>query len=74
MILMIAMAFQAAENRKKVLIVVPNALIKDQFVGYFYCQVLPDGIEITEDTLFEDRYEYDVLLVDEGDLIVRDWC
>ena len=52
----------------------PNALIKDQFVGYFECQVLPDGIEITEDTLFEDRYDYDVLLVDEGDVIVRDWC
>ena len=74
MILMIAMAFQAAENPQKVLIVVPNALIKDQFVGYFECQVLPDGIEITEDTLFEDRYDYDVLLVDEGDVIVRDWC
>ena len=56
MILMIAMAFQAAEIPKKVLIVVPNALIKDQFVGYFECQVLPDGIEITEDTLFKDRY------------------
>ena len=72
MILMIAMAFQAAEKPKKVLIVVPNALIKDQFAGYFECQVLPDGIEITEDTLFEDRYDYDVLFVDEDDLIVCD--
>jgi hypothetical protein len=35
---------------------------------------LPEGIDITEDRLFEDRYEYDILLVDEGDVIVREWC
>jgi hypothetical protein len=53
---------------------VPTPLIKEQFVDYFDSLVMPEGILITDDALFEDRYEYDILLVDEGDVIVRDWC
>ena len=72
MILMIALAFQALAEPKKVLIVVPTSLIKDQFVDYFDSLVMPEGILIIDDALFEDRYDYDILLVDEGDVIVRD--
>jgi hypothetical protein len=40
--------------------------------SYFDSYALPEGIDIAKDRLFKERYEYDIFLVEEGDLIVSE--
>lgn len=77
MILMIAHALSKGTigGEKKVLILVPNSTIGSQFTRYYPFNITPDNIEVSEDYNFEDLNDnIDVVLVDEGDQIAKDWC
>lgn len=74
MIWMIAIALQNETGASRILIVTPNDAIKQQFSGYFPLGIVPNGIEVTDEPNFQQFHEFDVALIDEGDLIVHDWC
>ena len=73
-ICLIAIALRNAVGASKYLIVTPNEEIKQQFIRYFHLGISPEGIQVTDEPNFQQFHEFDFALVDEGDLIVNDWC